>query len=128
MAGKLLVDTSVIIDVFTGDEVAQRLVATAEKVLVPSIALGELFYGAQRSGREAEFKRVNAFAASSSVLSCDLETARRYGVLRNALRAKGRPIPDNDIWIAALGVQHGLTIATRDSHFRELDGVALVIW
>jgi tRNA(fMet)-specific endonuclease VapC len=48
--------------------------------------------------------------------------------LRNGLRAKGRPIPDNDIWIAALGVQHGLTIATRDSHFRELDGVAILIW
>ena len=128
MAGKLLADTSVIIDMFTGDEVAQRLMATAEKVRVPSIALGELFYGAQRSGREAELKRVNAFAAAASVLSCDLETARRYGELRNGLRAKGRPIPDNDIWIAALGVQHGLTIATRDSHFRELDGVALLIW
>lgn len=128
MAGKLLVDTSVIIDVFAGDQVAQRALARADQVFIPSIALGELFYGAQRSGREAEFKRVNAFAGAASVLSCDDETARRYGALKNGLRAKGRPIPDNDIWIAALGVQHGLTIATRDSHFRELDGVPLLIW
>ena len=50
MAGTLLVDTSVIIDVFAGDSVAQRALASADQVFIPSIALGELFYGAQRSG------------------------------------------------------------------------------
>jgi tRNA(fMet)-specific endonuclease VapC len=105
-----------------------RELASADQVFVPSVALGELFYGAHRSGREAEFKRVNAFAGAAAVLSCHLETARAYGALKNGLRAKGRPIPHNDIGIGALGVQHGLTIATRDSHFRELDGIAPLIW
>jgi tRNA(fMet)-specific endonuclease VapC len=74
MAGKLLADTSVIIDMFAGDEVAQRLMATAEKVRVPSIALGELFYGAQRSGREAELKRVTR---SPPPLRCSHVTLRQ---------------------------------------------------
>lgn len=129
MPGKLLVDTSVIIDLFAGEASAQRVLAAAQEVFVPSIALGELYFGAERSTqRTAEMRRVDAFAAASSVLPVDSETARQYGALKQGLRRKGRPIPENDIWIGALGVQHGLTIATRDAHFQELDGIALLAW
>ncbi|HEV2150537.1 MAG TPA: type II toxin-antitoxin system VapC family toxin [Longimicrobiaceae bacterium] len=129
MGGRLLLDTSVIVDLFTDGSAVQHLLAAADEVFVPAIALGELFYGAQRSNRrEANLAQVEAFASAAAVLPCDLQTARHYGEIRDALRARGRPLPENDIWIASLARQYALTVATRDSHFREIDGLALVAW
>lgn len=129
MAGRLLLDTSVVVDLFAGDSAVQRVLFTADEVFVPSIVIGELFYGAQRSNRRDDnHVQVEAFASATAVLPCDLNTARRYGSIKDALRSKGRPLPENDIWIAALARQHALTLATRDAHFREIDGLALLAW
>ena len=46
----------------------------------------------------------------------------------NDLRAKGRPIPENDIWIAALSRQHKRMLATQDAHFDEIDGIETIKW
>ena len=51
-----------------------------------------------------------------------------YGVIKQALREKGRPIPENDIWIAAIAQQYGLTLVTRDDHFTAIDGLTLEKW
>ena len=71
---------------------------------------------------------VVVFAARSSVLFCDLTTAQHYGQTKNALRAKGRPIPENDLWIAAIALQYGLVLVTRDDHFSLIDGLLLANW
>src|ERR671939_46553 len=71
---------------------------------------------------------IDDFAARSSILVCDHTTARQYGESKNALRAKGRPIPENGLWIAAVALQYSLTLATRDDHFREVDGLTIVKW
>jgi len=62
------------------------------------------------------------------VLACDTETAREYGQIKNSLRAKGKPIPENDIWIAAIAIQYDLTLVTRDGHFTEIEGLATETW
>jgi tRNA(fMet)-specific endonuclease VapC len=81
-------------------------VATADEVFVPAITLGELYYGARKSPRfEANINRIDAFAATMAILGCDEATARQYGRVKDDLRAKGRPIPENDIWIAAVATQ-----------------------
>ena len=59
---------------------------------------------------------------------CDEQTANEYGLIKISLRAKGRPIPDNDAWIAALARQYNLPLATRDEHFAEVEGVVLERW
>ncbi|HET6231442.1 MAG TPA: type II toxin-antitoxin system VapC family toxin [Longimicrobiaceae bacterium] len=129
MAGKILLDTSVVVDLFSKVPSVERLLKSAEAVYLPSIVLGELLYGAESSRRIAEgLAQVEAFAESTIPLACDHETARFYGKIKNGLRAKGRPIPENDIWIAALARQHGITLATRDAHFREIDGLPLLSW
>jgi tRNA(fMet)-specific endonuclease VapC len=129
MAGSLLLDTSFIIQLFGRDADAERVVASASELYLPSIALGELLYGAERSSRRAEnIAQVEEFAASAAVLSCDAETAWHYGEMKSSLRRKGRPLPDNDIWIAAIARQHQLTVATRDAHFGEIHGLALLSW
>ena len=106
-----------------------RALAEADEVFVPSVAIGELLYGARLSARAAaNVSQVEAFAAATAVLSCDGETARHYAEAKLRLRAKGRPIPENDLWIAAVALQHDLTLAVRDGHFREIEGLALAEW
>jgi tRNA(fMet)-specific endonuclease VapC len=129
MAGELLLDTSVIVDALAGNRDAQSLISGSSRSYVPSVTMGELYFGAECSHqRVAELARAEFFAVTSSVLPCDLATARLYGQIRCALRRKGRPIPENDIWIAALAQQHDLTLATRDAHFREIDALPLLSW
>ncbi len=76
----------------------------------------------------ANLDRIEQFASSVQVLNCDAATAQLYGNIRDALRSKGRPIPENDIWIAAVALQHGLPLATRDDHFKEVDGLRVENW
>ena len=71
---------------------------------------------------------MNEFAESCSVLICDTETSRQYGEIKNLLRAKGRPIPENDIWIAAIAKQHKLTLVSRDDHFKEIEDFLTLTW
>ena len=104
-------------------------VAAADEVFVPAIALGELYYGARKSTRtDQNIARIDEFAAAAAVLGCDAATAQQYGRIKNDLRAKGRPIPENDIWIAAVAVQHGLTVVSHDEHFGEVTGLPREVW
>ena len=128
MAGRVLLDTNVIIAFFSGEKaVSQRLVDA--EVLVSSTVLGELYYGARKSAHvAANLERIEQFASSVQVLNCDAATAQMYGNIRDGLRSKGRPIPENDIWIAAVALQHGPPLATRDDHFKEVDGLRTENW
>lgn len=129
MAGRFLLDTTIIIDLFGGDEDVKNGLAKAEEIFVPSIAVGELLYGVRLSARADENRaKVEAFAAANTILGCDLQTAERYAEIKAGLRAKGRPIPENDIWIAAVARQHGLTLAARDEHFETVSGLEIVQW
>lgn len=64
----------------------------------------------------------------SRALSIDVETARYYGEIRHELRLDGRPIPQNDVWIAALALQHRLPVLSRDTHFDSVEGVERISW
>lgn len=128
MNGRYLLDTNLIIALFANDAAVTQHVAAAD-VYVPSIVIGELSYGARRSGRvAANVARIGTFAAASVILPCTIETARHYGALKELLRASGRPIPENDLWIAAIAQEHGLTLATRDEHFEAMTGLTLQRW
>jgi len=116
--GRLLLDTNAVIALFRDDPSAKGKLKDADEVFLPSIVLGELLYGALRSGRkEANAARCRRFAAANTVLSCDAGTAEEYALIENGLRVRGTPIPDNDVWISALALQHGLAVLTRDGHF-----------
>lgn len=129
MSGRSLLDTNVVIALLEGEPVVQDQFAQADEVFVSSIVLGELYFGAGKSGRpQANRARVDDFAADNVILSCDTGTARRYGEVKHALRLKGRPIPENDIWIAAITLQHDLTLITRDEHFKEVEGLKVEAW
>ncbi len=127
--GNYLLDTNIIIRLFTGDSAIQKKMLNGDNLFLPSPAIGELYYGAQKSGKVAEnLHRTNTFVENHILLSCDLETAQWYGIIKNQLRRKGRPIPNNDIWIAALAMQHDLILVTRDSHFDEVESLQTERW
>ena len=129
MNGRFLLDTNIVIAIFSKDNLVIEPLKMAEEVFVPTIVLGELYYGAQKSIRvEGNLRRINEFAESCSILLCDIGTSRRYGEIKNLLRAKGRPIPENDIWIAAIAKQHELTLVSRDDHFKEIGDFLTLTW
>ncbi len=129
MSGRFLLDTNIVIAIFAKDAAVQTRIAGATGVFVPVTVLGELYYGAHKSTRiEANLERIEEFAASNMILMCDMETARWYGEIKDGLRAKGKPIPENDIWIAALAKQYGLIVATRDGHFSNVEGLVVESW
>jgi tRNA(fMet)-specific endonuclease VapC len=126
MPGRLLLDTSFVVDLFHGDASARQRVADADEVFLAAVALGELYYGAERATRRHEvLAQINSLAASVTILPCDPETAPHYGVIKHRLRSKGRPLPENDIWIAAVALQHDLAVATRDAHFLDIEGLTI---
>jgi tRNA(fMet)-specific endonuclease VapC len=129
MNGKFLLDTNVIIGLFANERKLLQRLRKAKEVFVPAIAIGELFYGANRSTQvRSNVARIEEFAAANTVLPCDLETARHYGRVKDRLRRKGRPLPENDIWIASLAQQHGLTLVSRDAHFAGVERLTVKVW
>src|SRR2546430_7848495 len=122
-----MLDTSVAVDFVRRSTTAYTRLNPQATVYVPVVVLGELFHGAfNAKDINTALSEVEDLASTVKVLVCDLGVSRWFGQLRRELWAKGKPIPDNDIWIAATAVVHGLPIVTNDQHFRELPQLDLV--
>jgi predicted nucleic acid-binding protein len=103
-----------------GRQELKEALQLADSIAVNPIVLGELQAGF-RYGRHCEKNRITLKKFLSSprvhIISMDEETAERYAVILNGLWIIGRPMPTNDLWIAASAMQYGLTILTTDAHF-----------
>ncbi|HKP53247.1 MAG TPA: type II toxin-antitoxin system VapC family toxin [Chloroflexia bacterium] len=129
MNGSYLLNTNIVVAFFRLQASIQNRLAQASLVYVSSIVLGELYFGAYKSNlQQRNMAQIDTFVTNSNVLYCDIDTARQYGLIKQQLQDKDRPIPDNDIWIAAVALQHDLTLATRDAHFRAVDNLIYEIW
>jgi tRNA(fMet)-specific endonuclease VapC len=121
MSGSLLLDTNAVIALFAGEPAAAERFESDDAVFLCVHVLGELRYGALASSRVLDnLARLERFTAPIPVLPCDAETVVHYAEIRFGLRKGGKPIPENDIWIAAIARQHGLTLLSRDSHFEQI--------
>ena len=129
MPGSYLLDTNAVIARRAGDELLEALFTRDDHLLVSVVTAGELIFGALRSGRvEANLAALSAYIQPENVLVCDLATARHYGEVKRQLRSIGRPVPDNDTWIAATAIQHDLVLVTRDAHFDHIEGLTCLSW
>lgn len=118
----VVLDTNAYSDWRRGGKWAGNL-ATADRVVVPSVVLGELEFGFLKGTRRDENRRkLLEFLREPhvEVALVDHRTAEIYAELLFFLRSKGKPIPTNDIWIAAQARQAGGELAARDGHFAEL--------
>jgi tRNA(fMet)-specific endonuclease VapC len=129
MPGELLLDTNIVIGLFADDEIICRRLVEAPNAMLSSIAVGELCYGARKSRQvEENLAKIGQLVAGMVVLACDLETAFVYSLIKNELRAKGHPLPENDIWMAAIARQYGLRLISRDRRFAEIDSLDWEPW
>jgi len=99
------------------------------KLYTSTIALGELYHGAEHSTNvEKGLSDVSKLAQTLTILVTDNETAKIYGRIKHEQRMKGQMLPDNDLWIAATAIQSELILAARDRHFSWLTGITLEQW
>lgn len=125
---RILLDTNALIAWMREDD-ALRIRAGDSAPAVSLFTLGEMYFGIQKSLRPDENEKALVRALQDfEMLLPDAETARRYGAVFAELRRKGRPIPVNDIWIAAIALQHGLKLLARDAHFKEISGLTAITW
>lgn len=129
MAQGILLDTSVVIDHLRGKiDIAQKAPA-AEPLFLALTALGELYKGVMKStAPEKNRLKLEMFLQTVAVLLPDTATALHYAQIADALERKGTPIPENDIWIAAVAIECSMPLAARDVHFENVDGLALLKW
>ncbi len=126
---KVLLDTNIISALLKGDVSVADKIDLSEQVYIAAIVVGELHYGAQYSTRVIKnIENIDRLTARYEVLEVDANTAATYGKLKAALRKKGTPIPENDIWIAAIAQQHSLMLITRDQHFKEIETITIENW
>ena len=126
--GRLLVDTSAYACLRRRASDALDALASATLVLVPTIVLGELYGGFELGGRLDENRAALREFLSEPfvrVTSPSADTARVYGKLFAALRRAGKPVPINDIWIAACAIDGGTDLLTSDRHFARFEGLSV---
>lgn len=126
---KILLDSSAYSHLKRGDRRIAEIVRGSEEVLLSTIVIGELLYGFRKGSRlERNLQELQGFLSSPyvTVITVSFTTADRYARIAASLRAKGRPIPANDIWIAAHALEAGADLVSYDRHFDQIDGLVLV--
>lgn len=126
---KVLLDTNAWLALSRGHEGVGRLVRGSSGLVFSAVVAGELLHGFYAGSRTAENLRdLTAFLDRPAVdfLEVSWTTADRFGRVASALKRKGRPIPTNDIWIAAHALEAGADLVSFDRHFAVVDGLAWV--
>jgi tRNA(fMet)-specific endonuclease VapC len=122
-------DTNVVVAYFRGDQALHPRFVGAAPLHLPWVVLGELHYGAQRAQRRQEqLAYIHDLLTYAVVLFPDQDTTAIYGEVKAELAQLGRPIPDNDLWIAATARQYDLPLATRDAHFGQVPRLKTLRW
>lgn len=129
IGNKFLLDTNIIVAWLKGETTIANKIDKAKEIHIPVIVLGELYYGALYSTQvEKNTQQIKTVTVNYNILTVDEETTIAYGNIKAALRKKGKPIPENDIWIAAIAMRHELVLVTRDKHFKEIESIKAKFW
>jgi tRNA(fMet)-specific endonuclease VapC len=125
----VILDTNALSAFADGVPLAVAAVDAANDVAIPVIVLGEFRYGVTHSKRRREYEAwLDRYLPVFRVLDITTETAFEYAVIRSELRLLGRPIPANDVWVAALCREHELPVLSRDGHFDHVHGLRRLEW
>ena len=122
----MVLDTNAYVAFKRGEDGVVAVIQRCPDLLVCATVLGELLAGFAAGTREAKNRQeLSLFMQSPRVrgVACGSITADNYALIYAALRRKGKPIPTNDLWIAASALEHGAGLLTLDAHFAEVDGL-----
>ena len=124
---RVLLDSNAYSRLMRGDEQTATMVRDATEVLMSAVVIGELRYGFRNGSRfDRNATDLWSFLDNPyvSFVPVGSITADRYSRIAAALRARGNPIPTNDVWIAAHAMETGADLVSADRHFEAVDGIA----
>lgn len=125
----MILDTNGLSAMADGDPRLEPVLAGGRQLALPVIVLGEYRSGIGQSRHRVRYERwLLELLPNCRVLRIDETTAGEYAILRGELKLAGRPIPANDVWIAALARQHSLPVISRDKHFDFVPRVKRLGW
>ena len=125
----MILDTKALSAAADHDPAIIAILARAEQVAIPVIVLGEYRYGIAQSRRRATYEKwLTGLLHDCFVLDINEPTTHHYAEIVLELKRIGKPIPTNDLWIAALCRQHSLPLLSRDRHFDLIAGTKRIGW
>lgn len=125
---KILLDTNCYTAFLAGDQEVLQALTEAQITFMSIFVLGELYAGFKGGTRDKENRNIlGKFLKKPSVitLNASIETAQLFGIIKDILKQAGRPIPINDVWIAAHALESGAVLVTHDKHFLNITGLRL---
>ncbi len=125
----MILDTNALSAVADDDPAAVRLFSNAATIELPAIVLGEYRFGIAQSRRRKEYEKwLQELVAATRLLPVDQETTSHYAQVRAELKKAGKPIPSNDLWIAALCRQYRLPLMSQDTSLRCRPALKRIGW
>jgi predicted nucleic acid-binding protein len=125
----VILDTNALSAFVDGEPAVGAALRRHARAAIPVIVLGEFRYGIAGSRHRSRYEAwLSGHLPEFDVLNITDETATTYAAVRVALKQSGRPIPANDAWIAALALQHGLAVLSRDEHFDAVPNLERESW
>ena len=125
----MILDTNAVSAFAEGNSSVRERIAAEPGPYLPVIVIGEYRYGLlEARNRQRRLAWLEELARHWLVLEISAETAEIYAEIRQALKQQATPIPSNDVWIAALARQHGLTVLSADAHFDRVPGIKRLDW
>lgn len=125
----MILDTNALSAAADREPAALKIVAGADSLAVPVIVLGEYRLGIAQSRYRKDYEDwLREWITTVKVLDADERTSYHYATIGLELKTTGKPIPTNDLWIAALCRQHSLSLLSRDRHFDVVTGLRRIDW
>lgn len=127
MVKQVAIDTNIAISLLNNQANIFSTLKKFDTIYLPSIVCGELLFGAKNSKLSIKnTKRYYEFIESCKILDANLISSENYATIRLQLKEKGKPIPENDIWIAAICITNNIPLFTLDKHFSYIDNLKLI--
>lgn len=119
-------DTNFVISFLKGDPACASILNSFSGVYLSYVVVGELLYGALNSDRAASnLSHYKRFIEKCRVLHSNTAVSEEYAAIRTKLKRIGKPIPENDIWIAATSMAYDLPLLTFDKHLSYVEGLKI---
>ena len=125
MIGSSLLDTTIVVSILRRKVTFEEGIRGYPTFFLNAVVLSELHVGLVETYSPRQEAYLEQILKRTAVLSVTEDTALHHAVAKAALRKAGTPIPENDIWIAASAIEHGLTLITYDRHFEKVGGLRL---
>ena len=120
----MILDTNALSAWAQGDAGVKTPLRSAERLVIPSVVLGEYYFGIRQSRHRLRYQDwLSRFLPLTEIATITSATADAYADIRLELKQRGSPIPPNDAWIAALARQHALPVLSNDGHFDAVDRI-----